>query len=1002
MAALDFPPSSESPFIAPNGVVYVWNDDGYWEADTSEVPSSDNTFLKLDASNDPITGNLTITGGLDVTTKVTSASTTDVDSGDTLVTKDYLNQTTSDAVFWERSGDDLYPKTLTDKVGIGTNSPLGQLDVRGANFGNNQNVGITLGLPDGQWMTGQFLRSNESGVPRLAFDVPITGTGSTKEAISVNNLGNVSIGNLFTDSNVSVDIGNFDSPGSSTAGVKAYSGGAIYIRRNNDNPIFRGYGNNSSAINSEITNTGQAFFRDKVGVGTLTPFSKLDVRTDDQYDGINLRQTDGTKIAELAGLNIDNDWGSLSLYINADKDTLIRAGVGDNWIKSGSLGIGTKTPSSRLEVSEYQAALDESAVKVLSLSAANDGSNNFRYLNFYAPGVDNTRVAKIEVGNSTAPLTFDVNGEERLRIDKDGDVGIATSLPNAKLEVATDALGEGLRISRGTDTQANQYIDLSASSGGNRITCSYNDAGQKNLTFFMRNHDLGTNNAAMHITPDLNVGIGTETPSAKLTVNGDILAGINTVFGQVSAPNHLGTDTTANIQVNSQSDISPSISLNHARSNGLGSAYFAFNKAGGNLQTPTILPNNVDIGSLVFNGFDGTDYLRAAQITAAVDGTAAAGSVSSRIMFFTTADGESSPTERMRIDSSGNVGITADAPTANLEIGATGVAGVPAIYLSKPRPASTTTDIAIAGGAVIRTGSGQNYIGGSGGYFRWMLDPADDGTKVKDGLDGAVEMMRLDGSGNITLGGTLPNSPNISLNANGSATFKGAITLDDGTHYSYTGPTGYAAVLGSTLLSNEHPAIQVTSRADTSDIKARINGDGTASFLGDDIRLGITGTGGNARATLNLISPDTISAASGVFYVTRAGTTTVKISSGGSADFAGTVIGNSSNSAAIGGDFRSNSTDAAQSAVQARQFATGGLCFQGIDSSGNVTFSVTDAGVISGSNVTFDADTADAINVRDRLVEARETFEQLKAAVNGASDFAGLKSALLTALADFN
>ena len=78
------------------------------------------------------------------------------------------------------------------------------------------------------------------------------------------------------------------------------------------------------------------------------------------------------------------------------------------------------------------------------------------------------------------------------------------------------------------------------------------------------------------------------------------------------------------------------------------------------------------------------------------------------------------------------------------------------------------------------------------------------------------------------------------------------------------------------------------------------------------------------------------------------------------------------------------------------------MCFQGRDSSGNVTFSVTDAGVISGSNVTFDADTADAINVRDRLVEARETFEQLKAAVNGASDFAGLKSALLTALADFN
>ena len=132
MAALDFPPSSESPFIAPNGVVYVWNDDGYWEADTSEVPSSDNTFLKLDASNDPITGNLTITGGLDVTTKVTAASTTDLDSDTTLVTKDYLNQTTDDATFWSESGGNLYPKTLSNKVGIGTDSPAENLSIFGA------------------------------------------------------------------------------------------------------------------------------------------------------------------------------------------------------------------------------------------------------------------------------------------------------------------------------------------------------------------------------------------------------------------------------------------------------------------------------------------------------------------------------------------------------------------------------------------------------------------------------------------------------------------------------------------------------------------------------------------------------------------------------------------------------------------------------------------------------------------------------------------------------
>jgi hypothetical protein len=55
--ALDFPASSASPFTAPNGVVYTWNADGYWEAQAS--PSD---YLKLDATNGPVTGPLTFEG----------------------------------------------------------------------------------------------------------------------------------------------------------------------------------------------------------------------------------------------------------------------------------------------------------------------------------------------------------------------------------------------------------------------------------------------------------------------------------------------------------------------------------------------------------------------------------------------------------------------------------------------------------------------------------------------------------------------------------------------------------------------------------------------------------------------------------------------------------------------------------------------------------------------------------------------------------------------------
>ena len=121
MAALDFPPSSESPFIAPNGVVYFWNDDGFWEADTSEVPTSDNTFLKLDASNDPVTGSLNITGDLDITGKMTSASTGAGDGGTTVVTKDFIdgNGGTGSIGYWDRSGTSLSPVNGGDSVLIG-------------------------------------------------------------------------------------------------------------------------------------------------------------------------------------------------------------------------------------------------------------------------------------------------------------------------------------------------------------------------------------------------------------------------------------------------------------------------------------------------------------------------------------------------------------------------------------------------------------------------------------------------------------------------------------------------------------------------------------------------------------------------------------------------------------------------------------------------------------------------------------------------------------------
>jgi hypothetical protein len=71
----------------------------------------------------------------------------------------------------------------------------------------------------------------------------------------------------------------------------------------------------------------------------------------------------------------------------------------------------------------------------------------------------------------------------------------------------------------------------------------------------------------------------------------------------------------------------------------------------------TVVANNNAIGSVSFQGNDGTEFVALAEITAFVDGTPGANDMPGRLVFSTTADGASSPTERMRIANNGSVCI---------------------------------------------------------------------------------------------------------------------------------------------------------------------------------------------------------------------------------------------------------------------------------------------------------------------------------------------------------
>jgi hypothetical protein len=82
--------------------------------------------------------------------------------------------------------------------------------------------------------------------------------------------------------------------------------------------------------------------------------------------------------------------------------------------------------------------------------------------------------------------------------------------------------------------------------------------------------------------------------------------------------------------------------------------------------------SNADLlGAIYFSGSDGTNFIRAAQILSQVDGVPGTNDMPGRLVFSTTADGASTPTERMRIDNAGNIGI-GGTTSASLKVGVLG------------------------------------------------------------------------------------------------------------------------------------------------------------------------------------------------------------------------------------------------------------------------------------------------------------------------------------------
>jgi hypothetical protein len=87
--------------------------------------------------------------------------------------------------------------------------------------------------------------------------------------------------------------------------------------------------------------------------------------------------------------------------------------------------------------------------------------------------------------------------------------------------------------------------------------------------------------------------------------------------------------------------------------------------------TQAVVASGETLGTVRFSGSDGTNFIRAAEIEGFVDGTPGTSDMPGRLVFSTTADGASSPTERMRITSAGKTGFATAAPAATVHVAGT-------------------------------------------------------------------------------------------------------------------------------------------------------------------------------------------------------------------------------------------------------------------------------------------------------------------------------------------
>lgn len=399
----------------------------------------------------------------------------------------------------------VYEKLAVGKTTAASTYPL---EVDGAVLAQNFKAQMTA---SGTTYTGTIDQYNNSMQIRTdaggAISLGGSGTGSVQNNVYIKN------GDLDVNGDVTAD--NFIGDGSQLTNLPGGSDTLQDVTDNgatttNDISFTKSSGTTYTPLTLGLTTSGASYV-------------KQDFITD------TISSTKAFLIAYGSGNGQD---GSFAMK-NTSSHTTTNGTAGDIWFATGAsstermrikgdgkIGIGTSTPSVKLDIKDSSSgeftALnltntfdDNNASSNPLVSMWLNAASNNGYLRVYGAPADTASKHQFDIGSTAGSsfITFSTSADEKMRIANDGKVGIGTDAPTDKLQI--DAPNSQLRL---RDTDDGTFTQFSSS--GNLLAIRQNSTTASH--FWMNSSG--------------NVGIGTSSPSQKLDVNGSVNVGSGIVL----------------------------------------------------------------------------------------------------------------------------------------------------------------------------------------------------------------------------------------------------------------------------------------------------------------------------------------------------------------------------------------------------------------------------------------------------------------------------------------